>query len=192
MRAHDDAVDLALAEECENLVGGQSRPHHDFAANAGIAHALGQRLKVAVFRAGRGRIVVVADARRLRRGDDQRVIGMEKNEIGAEFRGLRQCKIECLFVGGNLGSKENGGGFAPTRLDYACHGNLLDTRKDSNSVAAGLSVSGSTSPSEINHTQNPAPNCPRTPFDCSIGGNDAGFCVFPHPCQSTLPICSFA
>jgi hypothetical protein len=50
---------------------------------------------------------------------------MEENEIGAKLGSLRKRKCEGLFIGGNLGREQNGGGFAPTRLDYTCHGNLL-------------------------------------------------------------------
>jgi hypothetical protein len=43
---------------------------------------------------------------------------------------LRNRKREGFLVGGNLGGKENGGGFAPTGLHDGCHGNLLMVRSN--------------------------------------------------------------
>src|ERR1035441_6716928 len=69
--------------------------------------------------------VVVSDSRVLRCCHYQRVIGVKENEIGAKLGSLCQSEGEGLLVGRNLGGKENGGGFAPTRLDDSSHGNLL-------------------------------------------------------------------
>ena len=126
--AHDDTVDLPLAQEGENLVGGQSGPHNQFAGNAGVPHSLNQRLKLLFFSAGSGGIVVIADAGSLRCGHYQGVVGMKDDEMGAKLDGLRKSEGEGLFVGGNLGGVEDGGGFAPPWLDSVCHGNLLVVR----------------------------------------------------------------
>src|ERR1017187_9339367 len=123
--AHDDAVDLPLAQESKDLVGGQSWPDHNFASNASVANTLRQRLKMLNLSTGGGGIVVVTDTRGLRCGHDQRVIGVKENEIGAKLGGLSKSKVEGLLVGGNLGSEEDVGGLAPTWLDNGSHGNLL-------------------------------------------------------------------
>ena len=42
---------------------------------------------------------------------------MKKNEIGTAFSGLSKSVVKGALVSGDLGCKEDGGGFAPTRLD---------------------------------------------------------------------------
>ena len=98
--AHDDAVDVALADEGENFVGGQTGPHHHLTLDAGVAGALGQRLEMLLLGAGGGGVVVVADAGGLRRGDDQGVIGMKEDEIGAELLGLGERKVKAFSLAG--------------------------------------------------------------------------------------------
>ena len=142
--AHHDAVDLALAREGKDLVGGQSGPHDHFAAKAGFPHSLGQRLKMLLFGARGGGIVVVANTRGLRCGHHQRVIGVKEDEIRAKFDGLRKRKGKGLFVGGNLGGEENGGGFAPTWLHDGCHGNLLVVRQYVGRLGMRIAVPGGT------------------------------------------------
>ena len=143
MRAHHDAVDLPLARECKNLVGGQSGPHHHLALKASVLYLLSHRLKMMLLCPRGGGIVVVADTRGLRRGHHQRVVCVEKNEVRTEFLGLGKCKREGLLVGGNLGGKKNGGGFAPSGFHDGGHGHLLwcaqtiaDTLEDSQCPAA--------------------------------------------------------
>src|ERR1035441_10856613 len=46
VRAHDDAVDLALARKSENFVGGQTGAHDDFTFETRLADAQGERLEV--------------------------------------------------------------------------------------------------------------------------------------------------
>ena len=68
--------------------------------DAGLAGALGKRLEMLDFSARGGGVVVVADARGLRRSHYQRVVGVKQDEIGAEFHGLREREVEGLLVGG--------------------------------------------------------------------------------------------
>jgi hypothetical protein len=126
--AHDNAVDVALAEVAENLVGRKAGTHHHLAVDAGLASALDKGLELLDFGAGGGGVVVVADARGFRGSHDQRVVGVKDNEIGSEFPGLRESVVEGAFVGRDFRSKEDGGGAAPTRL--VGHGNLLRVLKD--------------------------------------------------------------
>ncbi len=116
VRAHDDAVDLALARERENFVGGQAGPHDDFTFETRLADAKGERLEMVLFRARGGGIVVIANARGLRRGYDERVIGMKEDEIGTEFPGLGKRELKGLFVRRYFGGEQDGGGFRPTWL----------------------------------------------------------------------------
>ena len=112
---------------------------------------LGQRLQMLLFGARRGGIVVVADARGLRCRNHQRVIGVKEDEIRAELAGLRQRKRKGFLVGGNLGGEQDGGGFAPTRLEYGCHGNLLRVRQTISRIAHRLAVLRRTARGELNH-----------------------------------------
>src|ERR1035441_10092234 len=116
MCAHHDAIHLALAQEMENLICGESRPNHDFARNSCFPHSSCQRLKMVSLGVGGGGIVVIADTRGLRCGYYHRVVGMEQNKIRTRLLGLRKRKTKCLFIGGDLGGKQNGGGFAPPWL----------------------------------------------------------------------------
>jgi hypothetical protein len=65
---------------------------------------------------------------------------VKENEIGAKLRGLRKRKCEGFFIDGNLGGEEDGGGFAPTRLDNDCHGNLLKVQKTLAEAPSGFGV----------------------------------------------------
>jgi hypothetical protein len=51
---------------------------------------------------------------------------------------LRQSKGEGLLIGGSLGGKQDGGGFAPTRLENGGHGNLLEARQMKKEPAIGV------------------------------------------------------
>jgi hypothetical protein len=53
---------------------------------------------------------------------------MKKDEIRAELLGLCEREHEGFMVGWYLGGEEDGGGLAPTWLQYGCHGNLLPVR----------------------------------------------------------------
>ena len=117
---------------------GSPGPHDHFALNAGVPHPLGQRLKMLHFGTGGGGIVVITDTRGLRCGHYQRVIGVKEDEIGAKLDGLRKSEGEGLFIGGNLGGEEDGGGFAPTWLDDGGHGNLLVVRQYFRRLGIGL------------------------------------------------------
>jgi hypothetical protein len=115
--AHDDAVDVPFPKIAEDLVGGETGAYDYFALDSGLMSALNQRLKVLGFGAGRCRVVVVANARSFRGGHYQGVIHMKKNEIGSTLFGLCESEVESALVRGDLGCKEDGGGFTPTRLD---------------------------------------------------------------------------
>ena len=68
------------------------------------------------FGASRCSVVIIANAGGLGCGYDHRVIRMKQNEIRGKLLGLREGKAEGLFVGRDLGGKEDGGGFAPSWL----------------------------------------------------------------------------
>jgi hypothetical protein len=50
---------------------------------------------------------------------------MKEDEFGVEFGGLSQGQGKGLLVGGKLRSEEDGGGFAPPRLESGSHRSLL-------------------------------------------------------------------
>jgi hypothetical protein len=50
---------------------------------------------------------------------------IKNNEICAKLGGLRERKTEGLFIGGGVGSEEDGGGFAPTGLEGSGHVSLF-------------------------------------------------------------------
>ena len=114
--AHDDAIDLTLAREGENFIGGQTGADHDFALDAGFAGALRQWLHVLLFGSRGGGVVVVTDAGGFRGGDHERVVGMKNDEMRSEFLGLGEREGEGFFVDGNFGGEKDRGGFAPTGL----------------------------------------------------------------------------
>jgi hypothetical protein len=116
--------EIAFAEESEDLIGRQAGTGNDFASDAGIANMLREGLEAFDFGACRGGIVVIANPRGFRGRDNQGVIRVEEDEIGAKLDSLRKGKLEGFLVGGNLGGEEDGGGFAPTGLENLCHGNL--------------------------------------------------------------------
>ena len=129
MSSHDDPIDCSFACIRKDLVGGQSRPDHDLAAQPQRPGAFGQGLEMIHFGTRGGSVVVVADSRCLRGRNHQRVISMKENQIRAEFGGLCQRKGEGLFIGGDFGGEQDGCGLAPTRLQDGCHGNLLAVRR---------------------------------------------------------------
>jgi hypothetical protein len=75
---------------------------------------------------------------------------VKEDEIGAKLRSLRKSEGECLLVGGNLGGEKDGGGFAPSWLDYGGHGNLLLVRQYWQ-TCGGVTVPGGTGESDIHH-----------------------------------------
>jgi len=81
--SHDDAIYFAFAEESEDLIGGQAGTGNDFASDAGIANMLREGLEAFDFGACRGGIVVIANPRGFRGRDNQGVIRVEEDEIGA-------------------------------------------------------------------------------------------------------------
>ena len=97
---HDHTINLALTEESKNLIGGQSGPDHYLAPETRGAYALSQRFKVLQFNSRSGGIIIVTNARSLRCGHYQRVIGVKEDEIGAKLYGLRKCECKGLFVCG--------------------------------------------------------------------------------------------
>jgi hypothetical protein len=113
MSAHHDAIDLAPAQKGEDCVGGRTGTDYNTAADVEIPGAFGERFKTFTRGAGDGD-VVAADGRRLRCGAFQAVMHMKDDEVCARLDGLGNRKAEGLFIGGKLGSEEDGGRLAPT------------------------------------------------------------------------------
>ena len=122
MGAHHDAVDLSLAQKARIWSAANPGRTTTSQRKSRVPGAFGQGFKMMHFGARGGGVVVIADARGLRRGHHQRVIGMKQDEIRAKLLGLRQRKGKGLFIGGDFGGKEDGGGLAPSRLQDGCHG----------------------------------------------------------------------
>src|SRR5208337_1457459 len=99
VRSHDDAVDLALVRVGKDFVGGQPGAHHHLTTEACFAGASRERLKILLLAARCRGVVIVSDAGRLRRGHDQRVVSMKKDEIRAELLGLCEREREGFLVG---------------------------------------------------------------------------------------------
>ena len=116
MSAHDDVINLPLAQEGQDLFGGQSIANHGCAMDAEIPGALDERLKTLLPVADLG-VVVRRGRGVLLRGNVYTVINMKDNEIRAELGGLGQGKGKGLLIGGKLRGEEDGGGLAPPRLD---------------------------------------------------------------------------
>src|SRR5579863_1665302 len=115
--AHDDAVDMMLANIFEDLIGGEAGAHHHFAFDAGLSCALEEGLEMLDLRASRGGIVVVADTGSFRGSHNQRVVDVKHHQLGCEFPGLGESEVEGALVGGDFRGEQDGGGFAPTWLD---------------------------------------------------------------------------
>ena len=116
MSAHDDVINLPLAQEGEDLFGGLPMANHGCAMDAEIFGALDKRLKTLLQVTDKG-VVVRRDRGGLLRGNVNTVINMKDNEIRAELGGLCQGKGKSLLVGGKLRGEEDGGGLAPPWLD---------------------------------------------------------------------------
>ena len=80
VRAHDDLVDLLLAQVGENLLGGCTGANHDLAVQAEIAGALGERFKALFFGAGAG-VIAATDSEALRRLRVGTVVGVKNDQI---------------------------------------------------------------------------------------------------------------